>query len=152
MAKLTLREVLLQAIQWEVESRLLYLDLAQRLEDQAIKDACHELAQREYNRQKRLESYLRSGIEERAMDTVDYRIAEYLGQVKISPDMKVDEVFALTVNREQVSHEFYTGLAEIYPDGEVRKSFEEIASQELEDKQRVEHLYVEFNSRETRSR
>lgn len=152
IARLNLKEVLLKAIQRKIELRLLYLDLSHRVADQAIEKACQELARQEHDHQKRLESYLCGEVEEKAIDITDYCIAEYLGQGEISPGMKVDEVFALIMDREGKSHEFYTGLAEKYPAGEIKKLFEEIASQELEHRQNVEHLYGEVTSDKTGGR
>lgn len=144
--QLTLKEVLERGIEKEVQSRLLYIDLGQKVSDEAAKDAFQELAQQEKGHQSRLEQYLRGEIKEGALSSgqvIDYKIVEKLDQPEISPDMKLKDAFLLAANREKASHEFYLSLAGIHPAGEVRRLLEALASQELEHKHRVEFLYTE---------
>ncbi len=49
--QLTLKEVLERGIEKEVQSRLLYIDLGQKVSDEAAKDAFQELAQQEKGHQ-----------------------------------------------------------------------------------------------------
>ena len=144
--QLTLKEVLGKAIQKEIESQNLYGELSQKIRDEAARDAFEELAQQEQEHQQLLEQYLRDELNEGTLITrqvVEYKIAEHLDQPEISPDMKLKDVFLLAADREKASHEFYLGLAQIHPAGEVRRLIEGLAAQELEHKQRVEFLYTE---------
>ncbi len=145
-AQLTLNEVLDKAIQQEIGSRLLYIDLGQKMENQAAKDAFQELAQQEKEHQNLLEQYQRSELTAGTLSmgqVIDYKIAEHLNQPEISPDMQLKDVFLLAANREMHSYEFYLALAGIHPPGEMKGLLEGLASQELEHKQRVEFLYTE---------
>jgi len=65
--QLTLKEVLGKAVQKEVESRLLYIGLSQKVNDEAAKDALQELARQEQGHQNLLEQYLRGELAEGAM-------------------------------------------------------------------------------------
>ena len=144
--QLTLKEVLGKAIRKEVESRLLYTDLSQKVSDAAAKDAFQKLARQEQGHQSFLEQYLRGELKEGTLSSgyaVDYKFAEKLDQPEISPDMTLKDTFLLAANREKASHEFYLSLAQIHPAGEVRRLIEELAAQELKHKQRVEFLYAE---------
>ncbi len=144
--QLTLDEVLERAIKKEVEARLLYLDLSQKIDDRAARDAFQELAQQEQGHQNLLEKYLRGELKEGRLgrrQVIDYQIAEHLDQPEISPDMKLKDAFLFAANREKASHQFYLSFAAIHPDGEVRRLLEELALQELGHKQRVEFLYTE---------
>ena len=144
--QLTLKDVLQKAIQKEIESQNLYSELSQKIIDETVKDAFEELARQEQGHQQLLEQYLRGELNEGTLITrqvVDYKIAEHLDQPEISPDMKLKDVFLLAADREKASHEFYLGLAQIHPAGEVRRLIEGLAAQELEHKQRVEFLYTE---------
>ena len=142
----TLDEILGKAIQKEIGSRLLYDDLSQKMKDQVAKDAFRELARQEQGHQNLLEQYQRgelgAGVLSREQ-AVDYKIAEHLDQPEISPDMQLKDVFLLAANREMHSHELYLALAGIHSPGEAKRMFEELASQELEHKHRVEFLYTE---------
>ncbi len=146
VTQLTLQKVLEKAVHKEIESRLLYTGLSQKVKDEAAKDAFRELAQQEQGHQNFLEQYLRGELKEGALSrgqVVDYKIAERLDQPEISPDMTLKDTFLLAANREKASHEFYLSLAQIHPAGEVRRLIEELAAQELQHKQRVEFLYAE---------
>ncbi len=147
MAKqLTVKEVLEKAIQKEVEARLLYTDLSQKIKQAAAKDALQEPAREEQCHQNLLGQYLQGELAEgtlRQGELVDYKIAECLDQPEMSPDMELKDIFLFAANREMASYEFYCSLAGIHPDGAVRRVLEELAAQELKHKQRVEFLYTE---------
>jgi len=146
VTQLTLEEVLQKAIQKEIESQHLYSDLSQKITDEATRDAFQELSRQEHEHQELLEQYLRGELKGGTLSrgqVIDYKIAERLDQPAISPDMKLKDVFLLAANREKVSHEFYLSLGQIHPAGEVKRLFEELASQELEHKQKAEFLYTE---------
>ncbi|MBI3040805.1 MAG: ferritin family protein [Chloroflexi bacterium] len=142
----TLNEVLERAIQKEIGSRLLYISLSQKMKDQVAKDTFQELARQENWHQNLLEQYQRGELKAGTLSrgqVLDYKIAEHLDQPEISPDMQLKDVFLLAANREMHSHELYQALAGIHPPGEMKRLLEQLASQELEHKQRVEFLYTE---------
>ena len=146
VTQLTLEEDLQKAIQKQIESQHLYSDLSQKITDEATRDAFQELARQEHGHQQLLEQYLRGELKGGTLSrgqVIDYKIAERLDQPAISPDMKLKDVFLLAANRERASHEFYLSLAQIHPAGEVKRLLEELASQELEHKQKTEFLYTE---------
>jgi Rubrerythrin len=58
----TLNEILDKAIQKEILSRLLHIDLSQRMKDEVSKNAFQELAQQEQKHQNRLEQYRRGEL------------------------------------------------------------------------------------------
>jgi len=144
--KLTLTEVLGKAIEKEVQSQLLYTDLSRKASDEVAKDALLELVRQEMSHQKLLERYQQGELTRGALgreEVIDYRIAERLDLPDVSPEMKLKDVFMLAAIREMAAHEFYFGLAQIHPAGEVRTLIEQLAAQELEHKQKVETLYNE---------
>ena len=146
VSQLTVRKVLEKAIQKEIESQQLYRNLSQKMTDEAAKDAFRELTRQEQGHQALLEKYLRGELKEGALkreQVLDYKIAEHLEQPEISLRMELKDVFLLAANREKASHEFYLSLAGVHSSGQVKRLLEELASQELEHKQRVEFLYTE---------
>jgi len=135
-----------KAIQKEIESRLLYIDLSQQMVDEAAKEAFQQLAQQEQEHQNHLERYKSGELKEGALvsrQVIDYKIAEKLEHAPIYPEMTLKDTFLLAASREKASHEFYLGLAGIHPTGEVKKILEELATQELQHKQKVEFLFTE---------
>ncbi len=146
MKTLTLKEVLQKAIEKEIESRLLYTELSQKVESEVAINAFQKLAQQEQGHQSFLEQYLRGELKEGALSSgqvIDYKIAEHLDLPEIFPGMMLKEIFLLAANREKASHELYLGLAQVHPAGKVKKLLEELAVQELEHKQKMEFLYSE---------
>ena len=112
----------------------------------AAKDALRQLSQQEEGHQSILEQYQRGELKEGTLSSeqvIDYKIAEHLDQPKISPDMRLKDVFLLAANRELHSHELYLALAGLHPPGEARRLLEKLASQELEHKKILEFLYTE---------
>ena len=144
--KFTINRILEIAIQKEIESQHLYTELSQRVTNDAAKDTLRKLSQQEQRHQNILEQYrqgeLKAGILGQGQ-VIDYRIAEHFDQPEVSSDMQLKDIFLLAANREMHSHKLYLALAELHPPGEVKRLLEELASQELEHKQKVEFLYTE---------
>jgi rubrerythrin len=58
--------------------------------------------------------------------------------------MELKDVFLIAANREKASHTLYQSLSAIHPNGQVKHLLEDLASQELEHKNRVETIYTEI--------
>lgn len=143
---LTLQEVLEEAIRREVLSRFLYVGLRQRVKSQASKDAFQLLADQEEMHQRILEDYLHGKIKEGGLGKslmVDHKITDCLDFPEITPTMDIKEVFLLAANKERATHELYSNLAAIHPNGQIKRLLEEMAAQEMEHKNSVENLYAE---------
>jgi rubrerythrin len=143
---LTVKQVLDKAIQKEIEAQELYHNLSHTVTDDAARDVFRQLSRAEKKHEELLRRYQRGELGEGGLKkehVLDYRIAEHFEQPAIKPDMKLDEVLLLAANRERASHELYLGLATEHPAGKIRALFEDLASQELEHKHRVEDLYTE---------
>jgi rubrerythrin len=146
VAQLSLQDVLEKGIQKELESQRLYTDLSQRVKEAPVRSAFQSLVKQELGHQRLLESYLRGELKGGALGIkhpVDFKIAEHLNQPEVTSDMSLGDVFLLAAGRERAAHEFYLGLAEMHPSGEVKKLVEKLATQELKHKLRVEFLYTE---------
>jgi rubrerythrin len=144
--RLTVQTILQKAIEKEIEAQHLYQDLSQKMSDAAAKDAFLQLAGEEKGHEELLRKYLRGDIGNgglRKDRVLDYKIAEYLDQPEITPDMALKDVFLLAANREKASHDFYSKLAAVHPSGGVKRLLEQLADQELEHKHKVEFLYNE---------
>jgi len=144
--QLTLKQILGRAIQKEIESQHFYSELSRKITNDSAKDILQQLSQQEQRHQIMLEQYrqgeLRVGILSQEQ-VIDHKITEHFDQPEISPDMQLKDVFLLAANREMHSHELYLALAELHPMGEAKRLLEDLASQELEHKQKMEFLYTE---------
>jgi rubrerythrin len=143
---LTVTDVLKTGIQREIEAQRLYAELGRRVADSAAQFAFATLAGQEQRHQEILEEYLSGGLRGGALnlkDAIDYRIAEHLEAPAVTPDMKLPDIFLVAANREKASHAFYSGLAELHADGEIKLLLHKLASEELGHKQKVESMFTE---------
>ena len=144
--RLTVKEVLEQAVEKEIGAQKLYSDLVRRVTSQIAKDTFRELVKQEQGHEKLLERYLNGEIKTgtlRIEKVIDYKIAENYEPTEITPDMELKDVFLRAANREKAAHEGYLALSQAHPAGEVKKLLEELASQEMEHKHKLEFLYTE---------
>jgi len=144
--KTTLKAVLDKAIQKEIEAQELYLRLSKIVIEESAISMFLELSKVEKKHESLLRDYARGKLQEGALKSdhvLDYKIAEKLDQPPVKTDMQLKDVLLLAANREKASHEFYVSLAVAHPAGEIKKLLEELASQELEHKHRVEDLYTQ---------
>jgi rubrerythrin len=146
MTEVTVQSVLEKAIEKEIEAQQLYQDLSQKMTGATVRDAFSQLSEEEKGHETILRKYLRGEIGDGALrhdSTLDYKIADYLDQPEITPDMELKDTFLLAANREKASHDFYVSLAAAHPVGGVKELLEQLAAQELEHKHKVEFLYAE---------
>ena len=78
----------------------------------------------------------------RMSTVVDYRIAEHLEKPDPAADMESKDVYLVAAHRELASYNFYTALAALHPDGELKQLLVKIAGEELRHKEKVEYLYA----------
>ena len=144
--KLTIKDVLQSAIEKEIGAQKLYSDLERKVASNIAKDTFRELVKQEKGHQTLLERYLQGGLKSGALrveQVIDYKIAENFEPTEITPDMQLKDIFLRAANRERSAHESYLALSQAHPAGEVKKLLEELASQELEHKHKLEFLYTE---------
>ena len=146
VTKLTFNQILDMAIQKEIESQNFYTELSQKMTNDAAKDILRQLSQQEQRHQSILEQYQRGELKSGTLSkgqVLDYKLAEHFDQPEITPDMQLKDIILIAANREMHSHELYVAVAGLHPMGEAKRLLEELASQELEHKQKMEFLYTE---------
>lgn len=144
--QLTVESILEKAIEKEIEAQHLYQDLSRKMTDATVKDAFSQLSQEEKGHEEILRKYQRGEIGDGGLEkdsVLDYKIAEYLDQPEVTPDMALKDTFLLAANLEKGCHDFYLSLAAVHPAGGVKRLLEQLAAQELKHKQKVEFLYTE---------
>jgi rubrerythrin len=145
MKDITVSEVIDKAIQREEEAYAFYMDIFNKIEDQSAKDTLEWVAAEEKKHKQFLVDYRDGKFGTSALrktDVVDYHIAEYQEEPEISEDMQREDVFLIASHREKRSHQFYLGLSEIHPTGEVRDMLVRMANEELKHKEKMEYLYA----------
>jgi rubrerythrin len=133
------------AITKEEEAFAFYMDLAGLVEDKEAKETLRFLASEEKKHKEFLEKFRQGGcyVGGLAMnEPVDYKVAQHLEAPDPKKDMKTKDAYLVAAFREQNSHDFYKGLADLHPPGEVKDLLLRMAKEELRHKEKVEYLYV----------
>ncbi|MDY0094380.1 MAG: ferritin family protein [Candidatus Vecturithrix sp.] len=132
------------AIQREEDAYNFYLDLSQRVNDAMAKETTEFLASEEQKHKAFLTAY-RDGQYAGALKmnaVIDYKIADYLDRPDPEKNLQSKDVYLIAAHRELNSYHFYTSLAEIQPEGEVKDILLRMASEEKKHKEKVEYLYT----------
>ena len=145
MQDITISEVIDKAIQREEEAYQFYMELFDQIEDKSVKDTLEWVAAEEKTHKQFLVDYKEGKYGSKALrksEVVHYKIAEYQEEPEIAKDMRREDVFLVASHREKRSHQFYMGLAEMHPTGEIRDMLVRMANEELKHKEKMEYLYV----------
>ena len=145
MADNTLEYLIDVAIKNEEESYNFYMDLFNKIPGKEIKDTLKFLAGEEKKHREFLISYRQGKFDTQALKmnaVIDYKIAEHA----VKPDLeqkniKTKDIYLVASHREKNSYNFYKGLADIQPAGEVKDMLLKMANEELKHKEKVEYLY-----------
>ncbi|HUU06565.1 MAG TPA: ferritin family protein [Patescibacteria group bacterium] len=144
MEKQSLQSLIEKAVKNEEEARAFYLGLFDLVRDPQAKETLKYLADEELAHKEFLLAYLKGEKKfvALAMDApIDYHIAQYADKPDLQKNMNSSEVYLVAAHREWNSYNFYKGLAEAQPAGEVREMLLQMANQELKHKEKVEYLY-----------
>jgi rubrerythrin len=145
MEDIKVSEIIEKAIQREEEAFLFYMDIKEKVTDPQAKDTIKFIAGEEKKHKEFLIKYRDGGYGASALrmaDVVSYRIAEHQDEPEVAKDMKPEDVFLVASHRELSSFHFYTELAELHADGELKEILIKIANEELKHKEKMEYLYT----------
>ena len=138
-------DILDLAIQREEEAYEFYMDILGRVDDESVKDTLKFIAGEEVKHKQFLVNYSEGkyGADSMRMaDVVEYKVAEYLEEPEISEDSKSEDVYLIAAHREGRSHQFYSELAGMHADGELKSMLTKMANEELKHKEKMEYLYA----------
>ena len=145
MADKQLEEVITIAIQREEEAIAFYQNIFSRVQDETAKDTLAFLAGEEKKHKEFLVNYRAGKYKAAALRmtvAVDYKIAEHLEKPDPAANLKSKDAYLVAAHRELASYNFYTALAALHPDGELKQLLVKIASEELRHKEKVEYLFA----------
>jgi len=144
MQQTSMEEVLNQAIHREEIAHSFYANLMNIVEDKISKDTLLYMANEELKHKESLEKYKKGEMEGMPIDlkkVVDGKVVEALGPSEITEHLEHKDIFLVAAEREKASHEFYTKLAELQPEGELKRLLLKLAQEELVHKEKAEYLY-----------
>jgi len=140
-----LSEIIDLAIQREEEAYNFYMDIFNKLEDPSIKDTLEFIAKEELKHKAFLENYRNGDYGPDALrmaDVVEYKISEYLEEPEITKETKREDVYLIASHRESRSNQFYTELANMHDENNVKEMLLKMANEELKHKEKMEYLYA----------
>ncbi len=133
MQKVTVDEVLDFAIAAEVSAERFYLDLAAKMQGEAMRTALEEFAAQE-RRHKAILEGVKQGERIAPGQAADLKIADYVVDVEPRPDMEYADALVLAMKREKAAFKLYTKLAESAQDQAIRETFLMLANEEAKHK------------------
>ncbi len=146
---MTVKEVLREAVQGEIEAHLLYTKAADMVQEEHVKQALLELAQEEQGHKLALERMLANpdqisySVRKLQEETVeDYQIGDHLVAQPLGPNSTFQDVCIFASKKEQQSYELYRDMA-AQNEGELSDLLEAMAKDELRHKNLVEGWYEE---------
>ena len=133
------------AIQREEEAYDFYMDILHQIEDTGVRDTLEFIAGQEKKHKAFLVNYREGNYGTDALrmaDVVDYKIAEHLKEPEVESNMSSQDVYLIASHREHRSHQFYSELANLHADGEIKTMLLKMANEELKHKEKMEYLYA----------
>jgi len=140
----TIAEIIDTAIQREDAAYDFYMDIHHKVQDASVKETVAYIANEEIKHKEFLVGYRAGNYGSNSLrmaDVVDYKIAEYLEEPEIDSDSSREDVYLIASHREARSHLFYTELAGMHADSELKSMLMKMANEELKHKEKMEYLY-----------
>lgn len=140
----TIADVIDMAIKREEEAYDFYMDIHSKVQDASVQDTVEFIADEEKKHKAFLVSYREGNYGSdtlRMADVVEYKIAEYLEEPEVGGDSSSQDVYLIAAHREGRSHQFYSELANMHNDGDLKTMLVKMANEELKHKEKMEYLY-----------
>ena len=138
-------DIIAIAIKREEEAYDFYLDIHAKVADPSLRQTLEFIAGEEKKHKAFLVSYRDGNLGTKALkmsEFIDYKVSEYLEEPDIDGESKPDDVYLVASHRELRSFHFYTELANLHADGEIKEMLLKMANEELKHKEKMEYLYV----------
>jgi len=140
-----IEDVIDLAIQREEEAYDFYMDIHNKVQDASVKDTLEFIAGEEKKHKAFLVSYREGNYGSDALrmaDVIDYKIAEYLEEPEVDKGTSSQDIYLIASHRERRAHQFYTELADMHADSELKTMLQKMANEELKHKEKMEYLYA----------
>ena len=145
MSDQRLMQLINTAIKREEEAFDFYMGILGKINEDHVIETIEEIAEEEKKHKAFLVKYRDEKWSPKNLkmsDVTYYKIAEYQEEPEIKSDMKSEQVYLVASHRELRSYKFYSELAELHPDSEVKELLLKMANEELRHKEKMEYLYA----------
>lgn len=138
----SINEIFDFAIAKEEEARQFYLEWSQKLTVASLQELFKDFANEELKHKQFLER-IKSGATFRptVKQVTDLKIVDYLVDVNPTPGMDYQEALILAMKREKTAFKFYSDLATMTADENLKATFLSLAQEEAKHKLRLETIY-----------
>ncbi len=137
------------AIQSEQDAVEFYTELASNAINKEMIDVFTQFAKEEMGHKAKLMKIKEEGtFEVKSAEIVDLKIADYLVDVEVTPNMSYEDALIVAMKREKSAFRLYTNLAAKAPGEAIRDIFLSLAQEESKHKLRFEIEYDDFVLRE----
>ncbi len=145
----SIHEILDFAMQSEQDAVDFYTSLAEKMQNEEMKDVFLQFAREEVGHKARLQKIKDEGLFDMEADKVrDLKIADYVVHNKTSDDMEYRDALVLAMKREKAAFKLYTRLSERTDQPELKTVFQALAIEESKHKLRFELEYDDYVMRE----
>jgi len=139
--KRSFQDVLNYAIDREREAYAFYDDLAQKVDNEKLRNALEELALDEYQHRIHLEAVRNGEVAMKPELVGSLRIAELLKDIPPTNVKTYADLLKLAMSREKAAYRLYAALAHHADDFDTRALFAQLAQEEAKHKLRLEIEY-----------
>ncbi len=138
-------DILDRAIKGEIEAAQFYAEVAEKSENDYIKELFLSFSQEEKRHREILEGFRNDPSVAISFEKVpDFHIAETVEEPSLSIDMTPVDAIALAMKKEEAAMRQYTELAELSNNADRKKLFYELAAMEREHKNKMETAFVDI--------
>ncbi|SNB46573.1 ferritin family protein [Geobacter sp. DSM 9736] len=140
----TLEEIIRFAVQREEAAYRLYKSAAEKSTSIAARKMFEEMAAEEAGHKEvfsRVE--VAEAVGKMSARQPDMKLAEYLAEIPLKPDMTYDEILRYGIKTEESAYRLYLAAADMTDDPKLRKILESFAQVELGHKKKLEEVYDE---------
>jgi rubrerythrin len=126
-----------------------YSELAGQASSEEMRSVFEEFAQEEVKHKMKLMEVKETGITNMPPENVaDLKIADYVVNVKASPNMSYQEALVVAMNKEKAAFRLYTSLSQRATNQTLKELFAALAQEESKHKLRFEVEYDDYVLRE----
>ena len=145
----SINDILEFAIASEQEAVVFYSSLAEQAKNAEMKQVFEQFAKEEMGHKSRLIKIKDEGTFEVKNEKIsDLRIADYLVDVEVTPNMSYEAALVVAMKKEKSAFKLYTNMAAKAPNSDLKNIFLSLAQEESKHKLRFEIEYDDFILRE----
>lgn len=140
----TIKSILEKAAEKENESYLLYKNMAGQVKDIQTRTVLDKFAEEELKHKQVLENFNVEKLSKQEIKDISrYGISEYFTGGNIDENSDFQDVIVYAAKREKMACEFYKKMVKLVEDGDLKRLFNWLSSEESKHKENLEAIFWE---------